>query len=89
MLRSLPLAAGYAAILPLYSEGSDSLEMDSVAGEAATPATGERPAWSVRFADPAIVETYVIDAASRRITKHDIVSRRSGRRVHVLGADGA
>ena len=73
VIRSLPFAAGYRAILPLYSEGDDSLEMDTVA---VTRAPGR--AWTVRFADPAIIATYVIDSTTRRITQYDVTSRLNG-----------
>ena len=73
VIRSLPYASGYRTILPLYSEGDDSLEMDTVAvvGHAGH-------AWTVRFADPAIVATYVVDSTSRRVTQYDVTSRRNG-----------
>jgi hypothetical protein len=86
VIRSLPLQAGYSAILPLYSEGSDTLEMDTVTviGSVA-PAPGSRAAWTVRFADPAIVETYVIDEATREIVIHTTVGRRSKGTLRVVG----
>lgn len=86
VLRSLPLAPGYSRILPLYSEGSDSLERDTVTvlgGPA--PVSGSVAAWTVRFADPAIVETYVIDDRSRQILSHEVTGRRSGAKIRVVG----
>lgn len=74
LIRSLPLREGYEAILPLYSEGSDELEMDTVR-VMARDADG---AWSVRFADPAIVSTYGIQADTREIVRYDVMSRRNG-----------
>jgi hypothetical protein len=74
LLRSLPLREGYERILPLYSEGDDSLEMDTVRIVRRDP-TGR---WTLRFADPAIVATYEIDEETRRIVRHEHVSRRSG-----------
>jgi hypothetical protein len=86
VLRSLPLRAGYAAILPLYSEGSDSLEKDTVTVlKGPTPAPGSAAAWTVRFADPAIVEVYVIDDRTRQIISHEIQGRRSSGRLRVVG----
>lgn len=76
LIQSLPLAAGYERILPLYSEGTDVLEMDSVRVEAREP----NGVWRVRFADPAIVSTYRIDGKTREIVGFDVVSRASGRR---------
>ncbi len=64
IIRSLPLRAGYEAILPLYSEGSDALEMDTVK----VIGKDDRGAWQVRFADPVIIVTHTIDPATRRIT---------------------
>jgi hypothetical protein len=74
LLRSLPLREGYERILPLFSEGDDSLEMDTVRVVSRDP-TGR---WTLRFADPAIVATYEIDEQTRRIVRHEHVSRRSG-----------
>jgi hypothetical protein len=74
LLRSLPLREGYERILPLFSEGDDSLEMDTV--RVMTRDAGGR--WTLRFADPAIVATYEIEERTRRIVRHEHVSRRSG-----------
>jgi hypothetical protein len=74
LLRSLPLREGYEAILPLYSEGSDELEMDSVR----VTTRGTDGVWSVRFADPAIVSTYGIHGTTREIVSQDILFRRNG-----------
>ena len=73
LLRSLPLREGYERILPLYSEGDDSLEMDTVR---IVSRTGAR--WTLRFADPAIVATYEIDDQTRRIVRHEYVLRKTG-----------
>jgi hypothetical protein len=48
LLRSVPLRAGYEAILPLYSEGTDTVEMDTVK----VLGKDSHAAWVVRFADP-------------------------------------
>ncbi|MEP6619153.1 MAG: hypothetical protein ABJE47_07560 [bacterium] len=77
VIRSIPLRAGYRAILPLYSEGTDVLEMDSVRVEGKTPAG----AWHVRFADPAIVMTYELDATTREILSQEVFQRKSRRKV--------
>lgn len=71
-MRSLPYRLGYTAILPLYSEGDDAIEMDSVAVVDARP-----DRWTIRFADPAIVATYGIDAATRRIVSYDVTGRKT------------
>jgi hypothetical protein len=74
LLRSLPLRVGYERILPLYSEGTDSLEMDTVR-IMSRDAAGR---WTLRFADPAIVATYGIDEKTRRIVRHEYVLRKTG-----------
>jgi hypothetical protein len=61
LIRSLPLRVGYHAILPLYSEGSDALEIDT-ADVIRRDSTGK---WEIRFADPAIIATYRIDERER------------------------
>lgn len=73
LFRSLPLREGYEAILPVYSEGSDELEMDTVR-VMARDAAG---VWSIRFADPAVVATYGIDDGTRQIARYDVTSRTS------------
>jgi len=74
LLRSLPLRESYERILPLYSEGDDSLEMDTV--RVMGRDAGGR--WTLRFADPAIVATYGIDEKTRRIVRHEYVMRKTG-----------
>jgi YD repeat-containing protein len=74
VIRSLPLRPGYHAILPLYSEGTDVLEMDTVR----VVARGADDVWSIRFADPAIVVTYGVSGRTRDIVRYDVVSRRNG-----------
>jgi hypothetical protein len=83
IVRSLPFRPGYTAILPLYSEGDDALEMDSVS----VIDTHAGPRWTIRFADPAIVATYSVDAATRQIVSYDVTNRKSnGRGRKVFGA---
>lgn len=73
IVRSLPLRAGYTAILPLYSEGTAELEHDTVTVTGA-PGPGSR-GWTVRFADPSIVSTYTLDPATREIVDYRVVQR--------------
>ena len=80
IIRSLPLRRGYVAILPLYSEGDDALEMDSVAVSQASP--GDR--WVVRFGDPAIIATYELQGSTRRIVSYEVISRKTGGRARKL-----
>jgi hypothetical protein len=77
-MRSLPLRVGFTTTLPLYSEGDDSVEVDTVTVVgviAGPPAT-----WMIRFADPAIVSTYTIDTAQRRVIGSEVTNRKSGGR---------
>ena len=80
LLRSLPLREGYERILPLFSEGDDSLEMDTVRIGSRDP-TGR---WTLRFADPVIVATYEIDERTRRIVRHEHVFRQTGATVRFV-----
>lgn len=80
IVQSLPFHPFYSAILPLYSEGDDALEMDSVYVENDHP--GER--WTVRFADPAIVAIYGIDAKTRRILDYNVTNRRTKARARKI-----
>lgn len=75
LVRSLPYRPGFTSILPLYSEGDDAVEMDSISVVSARP---ER--WTIRFADPSIIATYGLDVATRRILSYDVVSRKTGGR---------
>ena len=74
VIRSLPLRSGYAALLPLYSEGDDSVEVDTVRVERRA-ATG---VWSIRFADPAIVATVGVDEKSRTQVAYSHTFRQDG-----------
>jgi hypothetical protein len=75
LVRSLPLRAGYERILPLYSEGTDTLEMDTV--RVVTRAAHGQ--WTLRFADPDIVATFGVDARTRRMVRFEYTVRRDGR----------
>jgi hypothetical protein len=74
LLRSIPLRAGFGAILPLYSEGTDVLEMDTVRVQGPDAAG----VWTVRFADPAIIMTYGVSGATRDIVRNGVVQRKTG-----------
>jgi hypothetical protein len=74
LLRVLPLREGYERILPLYSEGDDSVEMDTVR----VMSRSSDGRWTLRFADPAIVATYDVDEGTRQIVRHEFVLRRDG-----------
>lgn len=74
VIRSLPLRRGYAALLPLYSEGDDSVEVDTVRVES----RGANGVWRIRFADPAIVATIGVDEKSRAQVAYSHTFRQSG-----------
>lgn len=74
LIRSLPLRQGYEVVLPLYSEGDDSVEVDSVRVES-RDANG---VWRIRFADPAIVATIGVDGARRQVA-YSHIFRQDGR----------
>jgi hypothetical protein len=84
LLRSLPLRDGYEKILPLYSEWSDTLEMDTVR---ITGHSGRT--YTLRFADPAIVATYDVDEKTRAIVQHESVSRKGGKLLQYLAEPGS
>jgi hypothetical protein len=68
LIRSVPLRAGYHAIVPLYSEGDNALEKDTVLVEGSDGAGN----WNVRFADKVIISHYGIDGSTRRIVRYEI-----------------
>lgn len=83
IIRSLPFHSYYSAVIPLYSEGDDKLEMDSVYVVNDRP-PGRR--WTVRFSDPAIVAVYGIDASTRRILSYYVTSRKTNGRAYKIYA---
>ena len=74
VIRSLPLRRGYEALLPLYSEGDDSLEIDTVRVEGRDP----NGVWRVRFADPAVVAIIGVDETSRAQVAYAHTFRQDG-----------
>ncbi|MEP6495990.1 MAG: hypothetical protein ABJF01_25140 [bacterium] len=74
VIRSLPLHSGYAALLPLYSEGDDSVEVDTVR----VVSRGADGVWKIRFADPAIVATVGVDEKTRAQVAYSHTFRTSG-----------
>lgn len=68
LIRSVPLRMGYHAILPLYSEGDNALETDTVRVEGRDSAG----VWNVRFADKVIVSHYGIDGSTRSIVRFEV-----------------
>lgn len=84
VIRSLPLAAGYRAIIPLFSEIDENVELDSVAVVARDHTSAGAAVWRVRFADPAIVVTYAIDTITRQAITESVLQRQSGRVMRYL-----
>jgi hypothetical protein len=74
LIRLLPLRPGYQALLPLYSEGDDDAEIDTVQVQG-KDSTG---IWHVRFADKAIVATYGIADDTRAEVAYSHRFRRAG-----------
>jgi hypothetical protein len=74
VIRSLPLRQGYEALLPLYSEGDDSVEVDSVRVES----RGANGVWRIRFADPAVIATVGVDGKSRAQVAYSHTFRQNG-----------
>jgi hypothetical protein len=72
--RSLPFRQGFSVVVPLFSEVDRDLEMDTLT--VLGPDTATAGAWIVRFADPVIVNRYVIDRASRAMVSLETVPRR-------------
>lgn len=64
-------------VVPLFSESDADLELDTLSVVTDTTVAG-RPAWVVRFADPVIVQRYVIDSATRRTLRLTTRQRKSG-----------
>ena len=74
LIRSLPLRSGYEALLPLYSEGNDDAEVDTVRVEG----RNAKGVWQIRFADKAVVATYGIVDGTRDEVSYAHTFRRAG-----------
>jgi hypothetical protein len=74
LVRSVPLHDGYRAIVPLYSEGDDALEMDTVQ----VIGRGPDGVWDVRFADPVIIAHYGIADGERTIARLEVERHAGG-----------
>lgn len=80
LVRSTPFRPGWSVVLPLFSEADEDVEHDTitVTGSTRVPRHGRNDtAWVIRFADPAIVSTYLVLAESREIFSVDTEQRRS------------
>lgn len=77
LVRSIPFRTGASWVVPLFSEADADLELDTITVVTDTTLAGVR-AWIVRFADPVIVQRYVVDAASRTALGITTTQRKSG-----------
>lgn len=81
LVRSLPYARGYTRVVPLFSEGDNDLEYDTLTVLEKVPETAGEPAlWKVRFADKVIVVEFAVEEGSRRIVSRIGGARASGAR---------
>lgn len=76
VIRLLPMRPGYQALLPLYSEGDQDAEIDTVQVQG-RDSVG---VWQVRFADKAIVATYGIADGSGALVSYSHRFRANGPR---------
>jgi hypothetical protein len=74
LVRSLPLRPGYEALVPLFSEGDDAAEVDTVRVEQ----VDARGIWQIRFADQAVVATVGVDGRTRRQVAYSHRFRSTG-----------
>jgi hypothetical protein len=89
IVRSLPFAEGYEAVIPLFSAQDTGVLYDtlSVVGAVEYGSAGSSArAWHVRAAGPTFVTHYVVDSASRRIVAQELVVRASDTRVRLTPA---
>ena len=80
LIRSVPFRRGWSVVVPLFSEADEDVEHDTitVVEPTVTRRNGhDESAWLVRFADPAIVSSYVVLVDSRDIVAIDTEQRRS------------
>lgn len=81
LISSLPLAAGYQTLIPIYSFELGGMELDTLSvvgtGRVQLRAGGERDAWKLAFGDPFVTATYWVDRETREILRQEIVSRKS------------
>lgn len=73
LVRALALPPGRPVVVPMLSEGSAELELDTLMVEPTEPPT-------VRFADSAVVARYRLDGSERAVVSHEIVVRDGGAR---------
>lgn len=85
LVRALPLEPGFHALVPMFSETDQALEVDTIT---VLPTDSASPDLRrVQLADPAIVETYTVAASSREILARDVIQRRSGTHLRLVTPD--
>lgn len=75
LVRALPLRAGHQRIVPLYSELDAQVEYDTITvlgPKAAIPGS-----WAIRFADPSIVQEWIVEGNGRDVLSLETRPRRS------------
>lgn len=80
LVSAVPWRRDWSIVLPLFSESDEDVEHDTITVLAPTRVRRngrDEDAWAVRFADPAIISTYVVLAGSREIESIDTEQRRS------------
>lgn len=82
LARSLPFRTNFSVVVPLFSEVDHDLEMDTLT--VLGPDTARAGAWVVRFADPVIVEHYVVDRTSRAMISSETTPRRADIRMRYV-----
>jgi hypothetical protein len=78
LVRSLRYARGLEVVAPLFSEMDRALEYDTLTVLGRGVPAGRDSTWVVRFADPAIVSVYSVDAGRREIVGTEVTQRRGG-----------
>jgi hypothetical protein len=78
LVRSLRFTRGRSMIVPLFSEADAVLERDTIMVVADTVLADGQVAWIVRFADPVIVQQYLVDPTSRHTIRITTRQRKSG-----------
>jgi hypothetical protein len=84
LVRALPFRPGLQVIAPLFSESDADLEIDTMTVVGPDSTHRREPAWTVRFADPAIVSRYVIGEHSRTILATETLQRRTHSRLRYV-----
>ena len=82
LVRSLDYRGGLTFVVPLFSEVDQAVEYDTLTVVGRAPSGSRQGLWSVRFADPVITTSYIVDAESRAIVGAETRNRKSGSVLH-------